>query len=100
MIFIGTVTSESTAPLLASAGVVPALFSLMGVKRSDDELVLQLAYAFYKLLGYAATREQLLADTQVGGLGWSVCWAEHHVMMITTCCSRPVALGVAVLHLW
>jgi hypothetical protein len=68
VIFIGTVTSESTAPLLASAGVVPALFSLMGAKRSDDEMVLQLAYAFYKLLGYAATREQLLADTQVGGL--------------------------------
>ncbi len=65
VMFIGTVAGEATAPLLAAAGIVPALVALMGAKRADDELVLQLAFACLRLLGQPATRAQLLGDAQV-----------------------------------
>jgi hypothetical protein len=68
VVFIGTVAaSEVVAPLLAGTGVVPALVALMGAKRSDDELLLHLAFAVLRLLGQPTTQEQLLGDAQVGG---------------------------------
>lgn len=44
---------------------VNTLFSLMGEKKEDDEFVLQIAFAFNKLMMYDPTRNALLGSTQV-----------------------------------
>jgi len=45
---------------------VNTLFLLMGEKKEDDEFVLQIAFAFNKLMVYDSTRNALLGSTQVG----------------------------------
>mmetsp|Transcript_33441 Transcript_33441/g.72987 ORF Transcript_33441/g.72987 Transcript_33441/m.72987 type:complete len:453 (-) Transcript_33441:38-1396(-) len=65
VIFIGTLCSESTAPLIVQAGLVENLFQLMSDKKEDDEMVLQISFCFHKLLTFEPTREALLRYTQV-----------------------------------
>mmetsp|Transcript_33203 Transcript_33203/g.81593 ORF Transcript_33203/g.81593 Transcript_33203/m.81593 type:complete len:369 (+) Transcript_33203:254-1360(+) len=65
VIFTGAVVNEGNAHLLVDAGVVERVYNLMSEKKEDDEFVLQIAYAFQRMLCCAATREALLSSTQV-----------------------------------
>ena len=44
---------------------VSMLYELMGVKKEDDEFVLQIAHSLNALLSHEATRTVLLQGTQV-----------------------------------
>jgi len=65
VMFVGVLCNEGTAPLLVESGLVNTLFALMGEKKEDDEFVLQIAFAFNKLMVYDSTRNALLGSTQV-----------------------------------
>lgn len=65
VIFIGTVCTASTAGAVADAGLPGLLFSLLGEKKEDDEMVLQIAFAFHRLLFHAPTRDGLLEHQQI-----------------------------------
>lgn len=65
VIFIGTVCTASTAGPVADAGLPGLLFSLLGEKKEDDEMVLQISFAFHRLLFHEPTRDALLEHQQI-----------------------------------
>ena len=63
---IGTVTcSEKCAKLVAGTMIVKQLNSLLEEKQEDDEMVMQIMFAFNKLLLSRSTREGILHETKV-----------------------------------
>eukprot|EP00658_Telonema_sp_P-2_P036418 TRINITY_DN26354_c0_g1_i3.p1 TRINITY_DN26354_c0_g1~~TRINITY_DN26354_c0_g1_i3.p1 ORF type:complete len:233 (+),score=74.01 TRINITY_DN26354_c0_g1_i3:177-875(+) len=71
IVFIGTVCHDrEVAPLVANSSLVQALFSLLGEKQEDDEMVLQVVYVFYRLVVHPETRHVLLQQTN----------AIHHII--------------------
>jgi len=65
VIFVGTVCTAGTAGLVADAGLPGLLFSLLGEKKEDDEMVLQISFAFHRLLCHPPTRDALLEHQQI-----------------------------------
>ena len=65
VIFVGTVCTAGTAGSVADAGLPGLLFSLLGEKKEDDEMVLQISFAFHRLLCHPATRDALLEHQQI-----------------------------------
>ena len=65
VIFVGTVCTAGTAGPLADAGLPGLLFSLLGEKKEDDEMVLQISFAFHRLLCHPPTRDALLVHQQI-----------------------------------
>lgn len=65
IIFVGAVVSEANAHLIVEAGLVERIYNLMSDKKEDDEFVLQISYAFQRMLCCSATRDALLSTTQV-----------------------------------
>ena len=65
VIFVGAITGRGTLPALVEADVPGKLFVLMSEKKEDDEMVLQIAYAFSKLLQFELSRDALLQHPQV-----------------------------------
>eukprot|EP00899_Mesostigma_viride_P023928 jgi/Mesvir1/471/Mv11346-RA.1 len=65
VIFCGTLCNENLAAMIAEAGIVEKMYHLMSEKKEDDEMVLQITYAFSRFLMFEETREVLLRKTQV-----------------------------------
>lgn len=64
VIFAGTICDATTAPLVRLSGLCHDLFRLMSEKKEEDEMVLQIAYAFRRMLPHEDTRMCLLEETQ------------------------------------
>lgn len=64
VIFAGTICDATTAPLIRVSGLCQDLYRLMSEKKEEDEMVLQIAYAFRRMLPYEDTRTCLLEETQ------------------------------------
>ncbi|POM70749.1 Kinesin-associated protein [Phytophthora palmivora] len=61
VLFVSTLALEPRcAPLLSSSRIVRTLHSLFQEKQHDNELTLQLLYAFYRLLRHPETFEEIL----------------------------------------
>eukprot|EP00644_Phytophthora_capsici_P008094 jgi/Phyca11/554082/estExt2_Genewise1Plus.C_PHYCAscaffold_580193 len=59
--FVGTLSLEAKcAPLLSSSRLVRTFHSLFQEKQHDNELTLQLLYAFYRMLRHPETFEEIL----------------------------------------
>ncbi|CAG9461545.1 unnamed protein product [Pedinophyceae sp. YPF-701] len=65
VVFLGALCSDTTAPMIVEAGLIPALMDLITERKHDDEFVLQIAFAFHKLLLFADTRSVLLQQGEV-----------------------------------
>ena len=65
IIFTGALVNNANAHMIVDAGLVDRIYNLMSEKKEDDEFVLQIAYAFQRMLCCEATREALLSSTQV-----------------------------------
>jgi hypothetical protein len=66
IMLIGTVTcSDKCAKLVKTTMVIQQLNNLLEEKQEDDEMVMQIMFAFYKLLLCKSTREMILHETKV-----------------------------------
>uniref|UniRef100_H2YG61 Kinesin-associated protein 3 n=1 Tax=Ciona savignyi TaxID=51511 RepID=H2YG61_CIOSA len=65
VVLIGTISTDSNcAAILAQSGIIQTLIELLNVKQEDDELVLQIAYVFYKMIWHEETRRVIISQTQ------------------------------------
>nr|XP_018668779.1 kinesin-associated protein 3 isoform X1 [Ciona intestinalis] len=65
VVLIGTISTDSScAEILAESGIIQTLIELLNVKQEDDELVLQIAYVFYKMIWHEETRKVIITQTQ------------------------------------
>jgi len=65
VVLIGTIAlDENCAALLAQSSIIQVLIDLLGAKQEDDELVLQISYAFYQMIWHEDTRNVLISQTQ------------------------------------
>lgn len=67
VVLAGTVANTSGVCALVEGGVVEPLTELLGAKQEDDELVLQIVYAFHGMLRHEGTRRALVRDSKVPG---------------------------------
>ncbi|KAJ3093007.1 Kinesin-associated protein 3 [Quaeritorhiza haematococci] len=66
IVLLGTMASdEGIAPMIARTNILPILMEMMMAKEEDDEIILQIIYAIYRLLLHDATRTVLITKTQV-----------------------------------
>ena len=65
IIFVGALVNDANADLIVQAGLVERIYNTMSEKKEDDEFVLQIAYAFQRMLCCVPTRDALLSSTQV-----------------------------------
>ena len=66
IMLIGTVTcSEKCAKLVAGTLIVKQLNTLLEEKQEDDEMVMQIMFAFNKLLLSKSTRDHIIHETKV-----------------------------------
>ena len=66
IMLIGTVTcSDKCAKMVKTTMVIQQLNNLLEEKQEDDEMVMQIMFAFYKLLLCKSTREMILHETKV-----------------------------------
>eukprot|EP00232_Nephroselmis_pyriformis_P016886 CAMPEP_0182884136 /NCGR_PEP_ID=MMETSP0034_2-20130328/18803_1 /TAXON_ID=156128 /ORGANISM="Nephroselmis pyriformis, Strain CCMP717" /LENGTH=702 /DNA_ID=CAMNT_0025017309 /DNA_START=48 /DNA_END=2152 /DNA_ORIENTATION=+ len=65
VIMVGTLCTADTAREIVDAGLVTKLYHLMSEKKEDDEFVLQITYAFHRLLLHEASQLALLENTKV-----------------------------------
>jgi len=63
VVFLGTLCTAKTAPLITQTALVPALLELITERKHDDEFVLQIAFTFQKLLMFPETRNVLINQT-------------------------------------
>lgn len=65
VVFLGTCAcDEACAMLLCKADVVLALIELLKAKQEDDEMVLQIIFAFQQILRNESTRSYMIKDTE------------------------------------
>jgi hypothetical protein len=66
IMLIGTITcSDKCAKQVKSTMIIQQLNNLLEEKQEDDEMVMQIMFAFYKLLLCKSTRETILHETKV-----------------------------------
>lgn len=66
IMLIGTITcSDRCAKLISSGLIVKQLNNLLEEKQEDDEMVMQIMFAFNKLLLSKSTRESILHETKI-----------------------------------
>lgn len=65
VMFAGTLCTVETAEALVRSGMVSKLYDLIAEKKDDDEIVLQITYAFKRLMLCRPTFEALMEHEQV-----------------------------------
>lgn len=65
VMFVGTLCTAETANDLVSSGLVSKLYELIEEKKDDDEIVLQITYAFRQLMLCRPTFDALMQHDQV-----------------------------------
>ncbi|KAL5275601.1 KIFAP3 family protein [Megaselia abdita] len=65
VVFVGTCSGEELcATLFCRANVVLSLIDLLKAKQEDDEIVLQIVYAFQQILKHESTRNYMIKETE------------------------------------
>lgn len=99
VLLVGTLLSDDQcAQRMARSGVVESLIELLKAKQEDDEFVLQIVCAFYRLVLLPSTRQIVLGQTEAVSYLLDLLYDKQPA--IRTVCSRALDVIMEYDHDW